>query len=146
MIARRRIVPDIFLGPPELLELCRPQRRFALREKFVELRRSHRGCTQHGVRLPAISLADSEATTNPATSITFTSAVLNGTANPTNPDSEYYFNYGTTTSYGQQTTPNAIGSRWTEVPRCTATMRMRPAASRLSTTASKRRSTAACAL
>lgn len=57
---------------------------------------------------PALSLADSEATTSPATSLTFTSAVLHGVANPSSSDAAYAFQYGTSTSYTQTTSPTAI--------------------------------------
>src|SRR5947209_1294784 len=59
---------------------------------------------------PASSLADSEATTNPATSITFTSAVLNGVADPSSSDAVYTFQYGTTTAYGQSTPAKSASS------------------------------------
>jgi hypothetical protein len=42
------------------------------------------------------------ATTSPATSVTGASATLNGTVNPENSSTTYYFQYGTTTSYGSQ--------------------------------------------
>jgi hypothetical protein len=45
------------------------------------------------------------ATTGPATSITQVSATLNGYLNPPSSVTSYYFVYGTTTSYGQQTAP-----------------------------------------
>ncbi len=40
------------------------------------------------------------ATTEPATAITGEQATLNATINPGGPDTHYYFEYGTTTSYG----------------------------------------------
>ncbi len=43
------------------------------------------------------------ATTGPATSITQVSATLNGYLNPPSAVTAYYFVYGTTSSYGQQT-------------------------------------------
>lgn len=45
------------------------------------------------------------ATTGPATNITQTSATLNGYLNPPSAATSYYFVYGTTSSYGQQTAP-----------------------------------------
>jgi hypothetical protein len=50
------------------------------------------------------------ATTNGATAITSTSAVLNGTAHTTNADSSWLFQYGTTTAYGHNTPVTKIGS------------------------------------
>jgi hypothetical protein len=58
---------------------------------------------------PATSFADSVASTQPATSITITGAALNGIANPSNPDSSWAFQYGTTTSYGRTTPVHHIG-------------------------------------
>jgi hypothetical protein len=49
-----------------------------------------------GGRRPALARAASPVTTGPATSITALSAVLTGTINPTNPDSAYSFQYGST--------------------------------------------------
>jgi plastocyanin len=46
-------------------------------------------------------------TTNPATSVTASSARLNGTVDPHGLSTTFYFQYGTTTSYGSRT-PNHI--------------------------------------
>jgi hypothetical protein len=43
------------------------------------------------------------ATTGGVTDLTSGSAVLNGTASPSQPNSFYYFDYGTTTAYGKST-------------------------------------------
>ena len=43
------------------------------------------------------------ATTNLATNITASSAALNGSVNPSGSTTTVYFQYGTTTSYGQTT-------------------------------------------
>ena len=48
--------------------------------------------------------------TLPATSITAAGATLNGTVNPNGADTEVYFQYGTTTSYGNTTTAFDLGS------------------------------------
>jgi hypothetical protein len=45
-----------------------------------------------------------------ATSVTGTSATLNGTVNPNGISTTYYFQYGTTTSYGSTTTSTSAGS------------------------------------
>ena len=50
------------------------------------------------------------ATTEPATSVTPTSATLNGTVNPNGSTTTYYFEYGLTQSYGSTTTETDIGS------------------------------------
>jgi hypothetical protein len=49
-------------------------------------------------------------TTEPATSVTSTSATLNGTVNPNGSTTSYYFEYGLTQSYGSITTEFYIGS------------------------------------
>jgi hypothetical protein len=43
-------------------------------------------------------------------------ATLNGTINPNGTDTQVYFQYGTTTSYGTTTTPQDIGSGTSPVP------------------------------
>jgi hypothetical protein len=62
--------------------------------------------------------ADQAFTTDPAptvstgsaTSITSSSAVVNGIVNPQGHSTRYFFQYGTTTSYGVQTSPGGAGS------------------------------------
>lgn len=49
-------------------------------------------------------------TTTPASNATRTAATLNGTVNPQGQATTYYFRYGTTTSYGLQTSPASAGS------------------------------------
>jgi hypothetical protein len=46
-----------------------------------------------------VALADPVASTGPATSITTTSAMLNGVIDPSNPDSEFAFEYGPSIDY-----------------------------------------------
>ncbi|HYB25793.1 MAG TPA: hypothetical protein VEF89_04195 [Solirubrobacteraceae bacterium] len=48
--------------------------------------------------------------TGTATAITATSATLNGTVNPEGQATSYFFQYGTTTSYGSETATAAAGS------------------------------------
>ena len=48
--------------------------------------------------------------TGSATSVTETSATLNGTVNPNGSSTTYYFQYGTTTSYGENTSSTSAGS------------------------------------
>ena len=50
------------------------------------------------------------ATTGSASSISDTSATVSGTVNPNGQSTTYYFKYGTTTSYGTQTTPAGAGN------------------------------------
>jgi hypothetical protein len=50
-----------------------------------------------------------EANTGSATSISSTSAVLQGTVIPNGSTTTYYFQYGTTTNYGAQTTSHTAG-------------------------------------
>jgi formylglycine-generating enzyme required for sulfatase activity len=47
--------------------------------------------------------------TGSASAITTTTATLNGTANPNGLSTTYYFQYGTTTSYGSSTTSTSTG-------------------------------------
>jgi len=49
-------------------------------------------------------------TTGSPTSVTSSSATLTGTVNPNGAETTYYFQYGTTTSYGSTTTTTAAGS------------------------------------
>ena len=49
-------------------------------------------------------------TTGSASSVTASSATLSGTVNPNGASTTYYFQYGTTTSYGSTTTSTSAGS------------------------------------
>jgi len=49
-------------------------------------------------------------TTGSATTVTCCSAILNGTVNPNGQSTEYYFEYGSTTSYGLSTPVESAGS------------------------------------
>lgn len=49
-------------------------------------------------------------TTNAASNLKMTSATLNGSVNPENLSTTYYFEYGTTTSYGHKTATSSAGS------------------------------------
>ena len=59
-----------------------------------------------------VAIADGEpaASTGNATAITSTSATLNGTVNPAGQATTYYFEYGTTNSYGSQSATTDAGS------------------------------------
>src|SRR5207247_3582187 len=54
--------------------------------------------------------ASPTATTTAASSIGTTSAKLNGSVNPNGQSTSYYFDFGTTTSYGTKTTTKNAGS------------------------------------
>ena len=56
------------------------------------------------------SQAAPTATTNAATGVTSSGATLNGAINPQGADTHYQFDYGTTTSYGSNTTSTDGGS------------------------------------
>jgi len=58
----------------------------------------------------AMAAGEPVVSTGNATAITSTSATLNGTVNPEGQTTTYYFEYGTTTSYGSQTPSAAAGS------------------------------------
>jgi hypothetical protein len=58
----------------------------------------------------SLAAAEPVATTDNATAITTTSATLNGTVNPEGQATTYYFEYGTTSSYGSQTAMTAAGA------------------------------------
>ncbi len=57
-----------------------------------------------------MTLTAAVATTSQATSITSTSARLNGVANPGDSTSAWFFQYGPTTAYGRQTPAQSIGA------------------------------------
>ena len=55
------------------------------------------------------------ATTGSAASVAQSSATVNGTVNPNGTDTTYYFQYGTSTSYGTNTSVTDAGSGGTDV-------------------------------
>jgi hypothetical protein len=64
-----------------------------------------------GLIAPAAAVASEPVvSTGTATAITPTSAKLDGTVNPGGEATGYYFQYGTTTSYGSQTATSPVGS------------------------------------
>lgn len=64
---------------------------------------------------PATSAAPA-ATTGSATDVAQSSATANGTVNPNGTDTSYYFQYGTSTSYGSNTPSTAAGAGTVDVP------------------------------
>ncbi len=66
------------------------------------------------------------AHTGDAGSIGDTSAALSGTVNPLGDDTSFYFEYGTTQDYGQQTAVQDAGSGSSEVPVVAALLGLQP--------------------
>jgi hypothetical protein len=54
-------------------------------------------------------------TTEPASSVTGSEATLNGKINPSGQATTYHFNYGTTASYGEESSPASAGSGSTAI-------------------------------
>jgi len=71
--------------------------------------------TTYGADQSFTTIDAPSATTEPATLVTSNSATLNGTVNPNGDSTTYYFEYGTTTSYGTTTTSMSAGSGTTDV-------------------------------
>ncbi|HMI81944.1 MAG TPA: fibronectin type III domain-containing protein [Solirubrobacterales bacterium] len=67
-----------------------------------------------GIAAPALALSPSVETL-PATSVAETTATLNGKVNPNGLETKFYFEYGTTTSYGSKTSEVSAGSGTTAV-------------------------------
>src|SRR5947209_4307691 len=74
----------------------------------------------------ALALGEPVASTGNATAITPTSATINGTINPEGQSTTYYFEYGTTTSYGTQTAMAGAGSGTADVKVSTAIESLTP--------------------
>jgi len=72
------------------------------------------GCTVKDE--PAPTSAAPAATTGSATEVSSSAATLTGTVNPNESDTHYYFEYGTTTSYGLSTGQVNAGFGMTAVP------------------------------
>jgi hypothetical protein len=66
--------------------------------------------TGHGADGLLTTSAAPQVVTGSATSVTTTSATLNGTVNPSSRATSWYFEYGTSTSYGTKTTTRDAGS------------------------------------
>jgi hypothetical protein len=64
----------------------------------------------------AASPAAPAASTAAATNVAQSSATANGTVNPNGTDTSYYFQYGTTTSYGSSSPSTSAGSGSADVP------------------------------
>ena len=70
----------------------------------------YNGPTGMGTPDGVFDAAPPSATTGSATSVTETGATLNGTVNPNRLETKYYFEYGTTESYGSKTVEASAGS------------------------------------
>ncbi|MBK7029757.1 MAG: fibronectin type III domain-containing protein [Bacteroidales bacterium] len=69
------------------------------------------GGTTKGTKIASFKFGNAPAvTTLAATAVNSTSATLNGTVNPSGLATTYYFQYGTTTSYGSVTSTISAGS------------------------------------
>jgi phosphodiesterase/alkaline phosphatase D-like protein len=84
-------------------------------------------CAALALLAPA-AMADSEPvpSTGNATAISSTSATLNGTVNPEGQSTSYYFEYGTTTSYGSQTATAGAGAGTADVKVSTSLVTLAP--------------------
>ena len=67
------------------------------------------------LRTFTVSASAPTVTTDPASSVTTTSATLNGTVNPNGASMTYYFEYGPTTDYGSSTPVQSLGSGASDV-------------------------------
>jgi hypothetical protein len=84
-------------------------------------------CTLLALLAPAaLAAAEPVATTGNAAAITPTSATINGTVNPEGQSTTYYFEYGTTTSYGSQSSMAGAGSGTADVKVSTALVSLTP--------------------
>jgi len=66
--------------------------------------------TSHGADAVFTTLVPPVATTGTASGISASAATLNGTVDPNSRATTYYFEYGTSTSYGTKTTSKSAGS------------------------------------
>ena len=86
------------------------------------MRRSHLAVVLLAAALVVVTVVQGAAAaapiaiTGPVSAITGTSATLNGTVNPGGVPTDWWFEYGPTTSYGMETTPTNAGSGLANVP------------------------------
>lgn len=75
------------------------------------------GGTLKGTKIASFRFGNNPlVTTTAATSVTATTATLNGTVNPNGLSTTYYFQWGTSTSYGNTTTSTSAGSATSTFP------------------------------
>jgi plastocyanin len=73
-------------------------------------------CSVHGAAMSGTIYVNANgtlpptATTEAATPISETAATLRGNVNPEGQPTSYYFNYGTSTAYGEKTSPASVGT------------------------------------
>lgn len=68
------------------------------------------GALAIGVMAPAALALSPTVATQPASAVGETGATLNGLVNPNGSETKYFFEYGTTTSYGSKTSETSAGS------------------------------------
>jgi hypothetical protein len=66
--------------------------------------------TSHGADQSFVAAAGPTVVSKSASSVTDTTATLNGSVNPNGPTTAVYFEYGTSTSYGTKTPAKSVGS------------------------------------
>jgi hypothetical protein len=76
--------------------------------------------TSHGTDAVFTTTVPPGVTTGAASSITTSAATLNGTVDPNGRDTTFYFEYGTSTSYGTKTATKSAGSATTPQAEATA--------------------------
>jgi hypothetical protein len=84
------------------------------------------GTTSTGSTTPTTPAKAPTATTGSPSDIGQSNATLTGTVNPNGQATTYFFQYGTTTSYGTQTSPGSAGSGSTPVAVHTAILGLTP--------------------
>ncbi len=77
---------------------------------YYRIAATNAGGTTFGVKKTFATSAKPTAETKPATSVGETAVTLKGTVNPKGAETKYYFEYGTTTSYGSKTAEASAGS------------------------------------
>ena len=97
--------------------------------------------TSHGTDAVFTTTVPPDVTTGGASAITASSATLNGTVDPNSRATTFYFEYGTSTSYGTKTATKSAGRLPVRNPCRPGSLACRPAAS--TTSASSPRATPA---
>ena len=77
---------------------------------YYRIAATNAGGTTFGAKKTFATSAKPTAETKPATSVGETTATLKGTVNPKGAETKYYFEYGTTESYGSKTAEVSAGS------------------------------------
>ena len=82
---------------------------------FYRIVATNTGGTSFGAEKTFETTAKPTVETKPATSVGETTAKLNGSVNPKGAETKYYFEYGTTESYGSKTAEASAGSGFSNV-------------------------------